>query len=131
MAARRFPGGHAGAGGAGGSQAGRSHDFRPGPDGGALRLAGPRDGGPVLHLSAELVARHLDRRALIDALARAFRQTDTQVPPREHHSFGDEDGARTLLIMPAWRPDRAVGIKLVTVTAENSRRGLPGVQASY
>jgi ornithine cyclodeaminase len=85
----------------------------------------------VLHLSAELVARHLDRRALIDALARAFREADTQVPPREHHSFGDDNGARTLLIMPAWRPDRALGVKLVTVTAENSRRDLPGVQASY
>jgi ornithine cyclodeaminase len=85
----------------------------------------------VLYLSAELVARHLDRRALIDALARAFRDADAKVPPREHYSFGGQEGERTLLVMPAWRPDRALGVKLVTVTAENSRRNLPGVQASY
>jgi len=85
----------------------------------------------VLHLSAELVARHLDRRALVDALARAFREAGTEVPPREHYSFGGRSGERTLLLMPAWRPDRALGVKLVTVTAENSRRNLPGVQASY
>jgi alanine dehydrogenase len=85
----------------------------------------------LLHLSAELVARHLDRRALIDALARAFRDTDAKVPPREHYSFGRQDSERTLLVMPAWRPDRVLGVKLVTVSAENSRRNLPGVQASY
>jgi ornithine cyclodeaminase len=85
----------------------------------------------VLHLSAELVARHLDRRALIEALARAFRDADATVPPREHYSFGGQEGERTLLVMPAWRPGRALGVKLVTVTSENSRRNLPGVQASY
>jgi alanine dehydrogenase len=85
----------------------------------------------LLHLTAELVARHLDRRALIDALARAFRDADATVPPREHYSFGGQDGERTLLVMPAWRPGHVLGVKLVTVSAENSSRNLPGVQASY
>jgi len=85
----------------------------------------------VLQLSADLVAQHLDRRALIDALARAFRDADTTVPPREHYSLTGREGARSLLVMPAWRADRALGVKLVTVMTENSRRNLPAVHASY
>ena len=54
------------------------------------------------------------------------------VPPRHHHALGD--GATSppvLLIMPAWRPARHVGVKLVHVAGDNQRHGLPNLHSLY
>ncbi len=84
-------------------------------------------------LDAARVAAHLDRRALIDALDAAFRQAHS-APDRQHYAL--EAGAPgrpggTLLVMPAWNAERALGVKLVTVFPDNAARGLPTVCASY
>jgi alanine dehydrogenase len=85
------------------------------------------------HMDPSQVAARLDRRTLIDALDAAFRKPH-RVPERQHYHVeparaGEVGG--TLLIMPAWDPGGALGIKLVTVFADNAQRGLPAVHASY
>lgn len=79
----------------------------------------------MLELDAAALAARLDRRALIDALDRAFRGPH-DAPPRQQYALP----AGTLLLMPAWNA-RVCGVKLVTVFPENGRHGRPTVAASY
>ncbi|HVA39721.1 MAG TPA: ornithine cyclodeaminase family protein [Candidatus Binataceae bacterium] len=83
-------------------------------------------------LDSREVASRLDRSALIDALDAAFRTSYT-APERQQYSLpsATDQGARTLLVMPAWREDGTAGVKVVTVFADNARRRLPAVHASY
>lgn len=81
------------------------------------------------HYDAGAVAAALEPRVLIEALDEAFRG-QTQAPPRQHHLL-DAAGTQTLLLMPAWRQDTALGVKLVTVFAGNPARGLAAVNACY
>jgi alanine dehydrogenase len=84
----------------------------------------------MMHLDAGQVAARLPRRALVDALDRAFRG-HTEVPPRQRYSLGPEGpDAASLLTMPAWR-ETALGIKLVTVCPQNAVRGISAVHAVY
>ncbi|HMK87184.1 MAG TPA: ornithine cyclodeaminase family protein [Steroidobacteraceae bacterium] len=87
----------------------------------------------MLQLDAFAIAARLDRRALIDALDAAFREP-YEVPARVRYQVKAAlpgDAAGTLLVMPAWRVGGALGIKLVTVFPENTRKGLPTVAATY
>src|SRR5207302_7056486 len=71
--------------------------------------------------------------SLIDAL-RAMFQGGCEVPLRHHHRIAASraDGAPgTLLIMPAWQPGHSLGIKIVTVFPDNTRRSLPSVHGTY
>jgi len=84
-------------------------------------------------LDASQVAARLDRRTLIDALDAAFRKPH-RIPDRQQYHIepappGTSGG--TLLLMPAWDPGGALGIKVVTVFTDNAQRGLPAVNASY
>ena len=67
-------------------------------------------------VGADELAAVLDDRGLVERLREAFR---------------DGAGAATLLLMPAWRPDRSLGVKVVTVFPGNASRGLSSVQAAY
>ena len=87
----------------------------------------------MLQLDARALAARLDRAALIDALAAAFRAPVT-APERLKYAIEPAQGrARggTLLVMPAWRAGASLGIKLVTVFPDNAQQGLPSVAASY
>jgi ornithine cyclodeaminase len=86
----------------------------------------------MIVLDAAALAARLDRRALIDALDAAFRRPSS-VPQRLHYPLRNADGGGTgtLLVMPAWRSDGALGVKLVTVFPDNAARGLPTVSGSY
>jgi ornithine cyclodeaminase/alanine dehydrogenase-like protein (mu-crystallin family) len=84
----------------------------------------------MLHLDAGQLASRLPRGKLIDALDDAFRR-NTEVPPRQHHVFGQQGAdASSLLVMPAWR-DASLGVKLVTVVPQNAARGESAVHATY
>lgn len=73
----------------------------------------------------------LDYGRLIEALGAAFR-SGGEVPVRHHHEFERPGAAAgTLLLMPAWQPGEALGVKLVTVSPGNDAHGLPSVQAIY
>ncbi|MBW8757691.1 MAG: ornithine cyclodeaminase family protein [Burkholderiales bacterium] len=75
----------------------------------------------------EATARRLDFPSLIAALERQFVE-GCEVPARHVHAVGD---AMTALVMPAWRPGRYFGLKVVNVAPGNAARGLPGLFATY
>ena len=80
-------------------------------------------------VAAEQVRAALPYPALMDALRVAFAEADqVQVPRRHAHPLPDD---ATLLLMPAWRARRQLGIKLVTVTPNNRERDLSTVHALY
>lgn len=68
---------------------------------------------------------------LIDAIKEAFIKEIT-VPPRHHHDFWNpkEGTDSTLLLMPAWESEN-VGIKVATVSPNNTRHNLPGINGVY
>ncbi len=73
----------------------------------------------------------LHDRMLIERLRQMFR-SGCDVPLRHHHSIptqGDRDG--TLLLMPAWKAGRRIGIKIITVFPNNPHRGIPSILGSY
>jgi alanine dehydrogenase len=78
---------------------------------------------------AELTAA-LDDRGLVERLREAFRE-GAECPPRHHHAVGAPGTDATLLLMPAWQPGRALGVKVVTVFPSNAARGLSAVQGTY
>lgn len=80
---------------------------------------------------AEDVHRLLDYPSLAAALRDMFR-AGCEVPLRHHHTIPVPDGRPgTLLLMPAWRSGRSLGVKTVTVFPENARLSLPAVYGTY
>ena len=68
---------------------------------------------------------------LIEALRHMFVE-GCEVPLRHTHMLTGVDGSQgTVLIMPAWRADRYLGIKTVNIFPGNSALGLPGLFATY
>ena len=84
----------------------------------------------MLHLDRTEMAARLPRRALIDRLERAFA-ADSGTPVRQRYDLGGDGAGRSLLVMPGWRVNGAIGVKLVTVFADNVLRSLPAVHACY
>ena len=84
-------------------------------------------GAELRLIGAEELRARLPMVAAIDALETAFRTLDPGIGPlRTSH----ETPAGSLLMMPAFG-EAGVGVKLVTLTSSNSRRGLPYIQAGY
>ncbi|HEY1435956.1 MAG TPA: ornithine cyclodeaminase family protein [Casimicrobiaceae bacterium] len=53
-------------------------------------------------------------------------------PPRHHHRIELDPGPNaTLLLMPAWTPHDALGVKIVNVFPGNNKKGLPGLYSLY
>ncbi len=78
---------------------------------------------------AEL-ADALDRRQLVEALRKAFRENPT-IPKRHHHTVPRPGEDATLLLMPAWTKNGPIGIKMVTVFPTNADRDLPSIYGTY
>src|SRR6202158_6151124 len=54
------------------------------------------------------------------------------VPRRHHHRIElDPEPNATLLLMPAWKPHDALGVKIVNVFPGNNKKGLPGLYSLY
>ena len=54
------------------------------------------------------------------------------VPPRHQHRIElDPEPNATLLLMPAWKPHDALGVKIVNVFPGNNKKGLPGLYSLY
>lgn len=70
---------------------------------------------------------------LILELKRGFASKSILVPMRHHHDFPNPEvgSDSTLLLMPAWDPSKEAGVKIVTVSPENGRFGLPSIQGVY
>src|ERR1700680_5329676 len=55
-----------------------------------------------------------------------------EAPSRHHHRIElDPEPNATLLLMPAWKPHDALGVKIVNVFPGNNKRGLPGLYSLY
>ncbi len=82
-------------------------------------------------ISAAEVEGALDWDSLIERLRQAFRR-GVEAPVRHHHEI-ENPGAdpAALLLMPAWQPDRQIGVKIVTVFPSNAERNLPAVMGAY
>ena len=84
-------------------------------------------------ITAPQIAAVLAYPALVEAL-RAIYTEQVQAPPRHVHQLvagAPPAGPTTLLLMPAWQPDANLGVKLVTVAADNKARDLPSVHSIY
>jgi ornithine cyclodeaminase len=54
------------------------------------------------------------------------------VPTRHHHRIAlDPEPNATLLLMPAWKPHDALGVKIVNVFPGNNKKGLPSLYSLY
>lgn len=80
---------------------------------------------------AAAVAAALPYGPLVDRLGEAFRK-GAHAPVRHHHDIG-RPGApdATFMLMPAWIPGEATGVKLVHVVPGNEKLGLPSVPGLY
>jgi ornithine cyclodeaminase/alanine dehydrogenase-like protein (mu-crystallin family) len=83
-------------------------------------------------IGKEDMEKALNYAALIPHLKAAFCE-DYTVPERHHHHYqSSETGAEsTLLLMPAWRSGKYLGVKMVTVSPENGQYDLPAIQGTY
>ncbi|APW64724.1 ornithine cyclodeaminase [Poseidonibacter parvus] len=83
-------------------------------------------------IDKEEIAKALDYPSLIEALRNAFI-SDIKVPPRHHHDFKNpkEGMDSTLLLMPAWEESESIGVKIVTVSPNNTKYNLPAIQGLY
>jgi alanine dehydrogenase len=84
----------------------------------------------LISLDRDELASRLVRGTLIDRLERAFA-SDSATPVRQRYDLGGDTSGKTLLVMPGWRTNGAIGVKLVTVFADNALRSLPAVHACY
>ena len=82
-------------------------------------------------LDAAQTAAALPFEQLIPMLREAF-VTGAEAPLRHRHDMPQPDGTTAaLLLMPAWRANGFVGVKVVSVYPGNGARNLPAVSASY
>ena len=87
--------------------------------------------GSARLIDAALVRESTPWGPLVAALRNVFAH-GVVVPPRHHHPLGESGTSPpVLLIMPAWRPGRHLGVKLVHVAADNASRSLPGLHSLY
>jgi ornithine cyclodeaminase/alanine dehydrogenase-like protein (mu-crystallin family) len=84
----------------------------------------------MLMLDREQVRNRLPWDRLIGAMEDMFRQGCVS-PRRHHHDVVGESGKATVLLMPAWQPDRTLGVKIVNVFPQNRSRGIPSVFGIY
>lgn len=87
----------------------------------------------TLQIEADFIESNTVFPDLITLLKKGFSSKEIIVPQRHHHDFPNpKTGAdSTLLLMPAWHPGQNAGVKMVTISPENSRFDLPSIQGSY
>ena len=85
----------------------------------------------MLVVDAGETERALPFATLIPALREMF-VSGCVAPSRHHHRIElDPEPNATLLLMPAWKPHDALGVKIVNVFPGNSKKGLPGLYSLY
>jgi ornithine cyclodeaminase/alanine dehydrogenase-like protein (mu-crystallin family) len=91
------------------------------------------------HIGAADIERLVDYPSVIDAMEKAFR-SGVVTPVRHHHAVTRPAGSQTtLLLMPAWTDfaqlqngeSGCIGVKIVTVSPDNSTLNKPAVMGLY
>ncbi|MCD8416473.1 ornithine cyclodeaminase family protein [Tenacibaculum finnmarkense genomovar finnmarkense] len=87
----------------------------------------------IIQIDSNYIENNTNFSALITELKAAFSSQETLVPMRHHHDFANPavNADSTLLLMPAWNPSKNAGIKIVTVSPENSQFDLPSINGTY
>lgn len=87
----------------------------------------------IVYLNSDFIQQETSYKALINKLRDSFKTNKALVPLRHHHNFptGDNKDTSTLLLMPAWNPDKDAGVKMVTVCPKNTQLNLPTIQGLY
>jgi ornithine cyclodeaminase len=86
----------------------------------------------MIYIDADQVNSALDYNVLIDKLHDGFILDDLGIPKRHHHNYPNPPGKEsTLLLMPAWQEGQNVGVKIVNVTPENGKHGMPSIHGIY
>ncbi|MBT8302424.1 MAG: ornithine cyclodeaminase family protein [Maribacter sp.] len=70
---------------------------------------------------------------LILKIKKGFGTKSIIVPLRHHHDFPNPEveSDSTVLLMPAWNPGKDGGVKIVSISPENAKFGLPSIQGVY
>lgn len=83
-------------------------------------------------LGAAQIEAALDWDRLVKELRRWYVDASVQAPERQVLRMPQPDGSDgSLLIMPAWIPGGAIGVKVVTFLPENAQAGRPTINAGY
>ncbi|SOU87386.1 ornithine cyclodeaminase family protein [Tenacibaculum dicentrarchi] len=87
----------------------------------------------IIQIDSDYIENNTNFSALITELKAAFSSQETLVPMRHHHDFANPavNADSTLLLMPAWNPSKNAGVKIVTVSPENSQFDLPSINGTY
>jgi len=87
----------------------------------------------IVQVSSSFIEDNTNFLELTSELRDIFSSKDIIAPIRHHHDFSNpKTGAdTTLLLMPAWQPSENAGVKIVTVSPENSKFNLPSIQGTY
>ena len=88
---------------------------------------------PIVHIDANFIEEQTSFKELIEELKNQFCSQSLIVPDRSHHEFpGRSDSEKnTLLLMPAWNPQLAGGVKVLTLNPENPKHGVDTIQGLY
>jgi ornithine cyclodeaminase len=84
----------------------------------------------MIQIDFDAVHRLTTVGSLVEPLRRAFLSPAVS-PARAHHDLDAVGQPRTLLLMPSWQPDGAIGVKIVTVFPGNALQGMASVNATY
>lgn len=87
----------------------------------------------IVQISKSFIEDNTVFPTLIEALKKGFSNKNIIVPLRHHHDFPNPEVGKdsTLLLMPAWNPSNSAGVKIVTVSPENSQFNLPSIYGTY
>lgn len=86
----------------------------------------------MIHIAKEQLEQTLSWDLLISGIRSVFSKK-ADVPQRHHHQYPTPGSSidSTLLLMPAWDAQKYLGVKIVSVSPENGKKGLPSVQGTY
>ena len=86
----------------------------------------------MLQLTNQQLESAIDYVNLTKVLKTAFAGNFT-TPLRHHHNFDNPIAEKfsTFLLMPSWDNEKYLGVKLVTISPENSNFQLPSIQGLY
>ncbi|WP_055442654.1 ornithine cyclodeaminase family protein [Lacinutrix himadriensis] len=87
----------------------------------------------ILQIDGDFIEQNTVFTELIQEIKQSFSDKSIMVPMRHHHDFPNPTVKKdaTLLLMPAWHPDKNAGVKIVTVHPENGQFNLPAIQGIY
>ena len=88
---------------------------------------------PIIQIDNIFIEEKTVFKELVEALKKNFSENKLIVPKRHHHDFPNPkiNNDSTLLLMPAWNPSETAGVKIITVSPENSQFDLPSIQGTY